>query len=143
MLSEGVIRASSSRWHAQVLIVKDETNRHKKRLCIDYSQTINIYMELDAYPLPRIDDMINELSKYRVFSTFDLRSAYHQIKIVETDCKYAAFEASGQLYESIRIPFGVNNGVAAFQRIMSQFVEQENLRDNFPYLDNVTVAVRD
>ena len=56
--------------------MKDEANRHKKRLCIDHSQTINIYTELDAYPLPRIDDMINELSKYRVFSTFDLRSAY-------------------------------------------------------------------
>jgi len=76
MLSEGVIRPSSSPWRAQVLIVKDEANRHKKRLCIDYSQTINIYTELDAYPLPRIDNMINELSKYRVYSTFDLRSAY-------------------------------------------------------------------
>jgi len=54
---------------------KDEANRHKKRLCIDYPQTINIFTQLDAYPLPRIDDMINELSKHRVFSTFDLRSA--------------------------------------------------------------------
>jgi len=109
MLSEGVIRPSSFPWRAQVLIVKDEANRHKKRLCIDYSQTINIYTELDAYPLPHIDNMINELSKYRVFSTFDLRSAYRQIKIVESDCKYTAFEASGKLYEFTRIPFGVKN----------------------------------
>ena len=107
MLREGVIRPNSSLWRAQVLIVKDEANRHKKRLCIDYSQTINIYTELDAYPLPHIDNMINELSKYRVFSTFDLRSAYRQIKIVESDCKYTAFEANGKLYEFTRIPFGV------------------------------------
>ena len=131
MLSESVIKPSSSPWRAHVLIVKDEANRHKKRLCIDYSQTINIYTELDAYPIPRIDDMINELSKYRVFSMFDLRSAYDQIKIVETDGKCTAFEANGKLYEFTRIPFGVKNGVAAFQRIMLQFVEQENLRDTF------------
>jgi len=80
-------------------------------------------------------------------SAFDLRSAY-QIQIVESDCKYTAFEANGELYEFTRIPFGFNNGVAAFERIMSQFVEQENLRDTFPFLDNphiwimVTVAGR-
>jgi len=142
MLRDGCIIPSSSPGRAQVLIVKNEANRRKNRLCIDYSQTINIYTELDAYPLPRIDDMINELSKYRVFSTFDLRSAY-QIKLVESECKYTAFEGNGKLYEFTRIPFGVENGVAAFQRIMSQFVEQENLRDTFPYLDNVTVAGRD
>ena len=111
---------------------------------MDYSQTINIYTELDAYPLPRIDDMVNELAWYTVFSTFDLRSAYHQIKIVESDCKYTAFEANCRLYEFTRIPFGVNNGVAAFQRVISEFIERENLKDVpvFPYLDNVTVAGR-
>ena len=109
---------------------------------MDYSQTINFYTELDAYPLPRIDDMVNELAKYTVFSTFDLRSAYHQIKIVESDCKFTAFEANGRLYEFTRIPFGVKNGVAAFQRVISEFIERENLKDVFPYLDNVTVAGR-
>jgi len=101
MLSEGVIRPSSSPWRVQVLIVKYEANGHEKKLCIDYLQTINIYTELDAYPLPRIDDMTNDLSKYCVFWTFDLRSADHQIKIVERDCKYTAFafEANGELYE--------------------------------------------
>ena len=91
-----------------------ESTYLKKRLCIDYSQTINIYTELDAYPLPRIDDMTNELSKYRVFSTFDLSSAYHQVKIAKTDYKNTAFEANDKLYEFTRIPFSVKNGVAAF-----------------------------
>ena len=142
LLEEDIIRPSNSPWRAQVVIVKDEFNRHKKRMCVDYSQTINIYTELDAYLLPRIDDMVNELAKYTAFSPFDLRSAYHQIKIVESDCKFTAFEANGRLYEFTRIPFGVKNGVAAFQRKFSEFIERENLKDVFPYLDNVTVAGR-
>ena len=75
LLEEGLIRRSNSPWRAQVLIVKDELQRHKKRMCIDYSQTINLFTDLDAYPLPRIDDMVNKLSQYKVFSTYDLKSA--------------------------------------------------------------------
>ena len=62
MLRDGCIRPSSSPWRAQVLIVKNEANRRKNRLCIDYSQTIIIYTERDAYPLPRIDDMIKGIA---------------------------------------------------------------------------------
>jgi len=69
--------------------------------------------------------MINELAKYSVFSKFDLRSAFYQIKIIEADCKYAAFETNGRLFEFTRILFCVKNGVAAFQRVITQFVENE------------------
>ena len=123
-----------------MVIVSDECNRHKKRMYVDYSQTINIYTELDAYPLPQIDDMVNELAQYNIFSTFDLSSAYQQIKIIDSEQKFTAFEANGKLYEFTRIPFGVKNGVAAFQRKITQFIEEERLRDTYPYLDNVTVA---
>ena len=109
-------------------------------MCVDYSQTINIYTELDAYPLPRIDDMVNELAQYNIFSTFDLRSAYHQIKIIDFKQKFTAFETYGKLYEFTRIPFGVKNCVAAFQRKIMQFIEEEGLKDTYLYLDNVTVA---
>jgi hypothetical protein len=87
--------------------------------------------------------MINKLASYSVFSTFDLKSAYHQIPISESDKKFTAFEANGRLYQFCRIPFGVTNGVAAFQRTMDRIVEEENLKDTFPYLDNVTIAGRD
>ena len=140
LMDEALIRPSSSPWRAQVVILNDQFNRHKKRTCVDYSQTINLYTELDAFPLPRIDDMVNKLAAYNFFSTFDLRSAYHQIQIVESERKYTAFEANGKLYEFNRIPFGVKNGVAAFQRVISQFIEKENSKHTFPYLDNVTVA---
>ena len=92
--------------------MKNELNRHKKRLCVNYSQAINIYTELDAYPLPRTDDLINQLSKHKVFSTFDLKSAYHQINLIEFKRKYIAFETNSKLYEFTQILFGVKNGVA-------------------------------
>ena len=75
LLSEGIVEISSSPWRAQVVVAKDPLNRHKKRLCIDYSQTINQYTDLDAYPLPRIDDMVNDLAAYKLYSTSDLKTA--------------------------------------------------------------------
>ena len=78
--------------------------------------SVNLYTELDAYSLPRIDDMINKLAQYKYFSTFDLKSAYHQVSINPAERKYTGFEANGQLYQFCRIPFGVTNGVAVFQR---------------------------
>ena len=143
LLDEGIIEPSTSPWRAQVVVSKDPLNRHKKRLCIDYSQTINLYTELDAYPLPRIDDMVNKLAKYKVFSTFDLKSAYHQVPIKGSDRKYTGFEANGRLYQFCRVPFGLTNGVAVFQRAMDRFVQEEKLDDTFPFLDNITVAGQD
>ncbi|QQP40012.1 Uncharacterized protein FKW44_013906, partial [Caligus rogercresseyi] len=140
LLLDGVIEESKSPWRAQIVVVKDDTKRHRKRMCIDYSRTVNIYTELDAYPLPRIDDMVNKLAKFKVYSTFDLKSAYYQIPIKESDKKYTAFEACGRLYQYCRIPFGVTNGVAAFQRAMDRLIEEEGLSDTFPYLDNITIG---
>ena len=113
---------------------------NKKRLCIDYSHTVNQYTEVDAYPPPRIDDMITNLAKYRVFSTFDLKNAYHQFPICDSDKKYTGFEANGRLYQFPRIPFGVTNGVAVFQRQMDIIIADEQLKDTFSYLDDITVA---
>ena len=84
-LEDGICRPSQSPWRAQVLVVT--TPEGKQRLCIDYSQTINLFTELDAYPIPRIDDMVNNLAQYNLYTTFDLKSAYHQIPICESDKK--------------------------------------------------------
>ena len=55
LLAAGSIKRTDSPWRAQVMIARDEFLRHKKRMCIDYSQTVNLFTELDAYPLPHID----------------------------------------------------------------------------------------
>ena len=141
MLKEDIIEPSTSPWRAQVLVTVND--RHKNRMVIDYSQTINQYTQLDAYPLPRIDDQINELAKNSVFSTIDLKEAYHQIPIRSDERHYFSFEAAGKLYQPKRLPFGVTNGVACFQRNINEFIERHSLKKTYAYLDNVTVAGKD
>ena len=141
LLGEGVIEPSTSPWRAQVVVTRNEN--HKKRMVIDYSQTINRFTLLDAYPLPRIDDTVNTIAQYRIFSTIDLRSAYHQVNIKESDKPYTAFQAGNALYQFTRIPFGVTNGVACFQRIMTNIIAEEKLQGTFAYLDDVTICGKD
>ena len=83
--------------------------------------------------------MVNDLAAYKVYSPFDLKSPYHQVPIKESDRrKYTSSEANGRLYQFCRIPFGVTNGVAVFQRAMDKVFNEEGLKDTFPYLDNIT-----
>ena len=114
--------------------------RHKKRMVVDYSQTINRFTLLDAYPQKNISEMVEQISQYKIFSTLDLRSAYHQIPIKKEERHFTAFEANGNLYQFTRIPFGVTNGVAAFQRVMDEIILKEGVKDTFSYVDNVTVC---
>ena len=79
LLREGIIEPSVSPWWAQALVSKQEN--HKNRMVIDYSETINRFTELDAYPMPNTVKMINDISKYKYFTTLDLKSAYHQVPI--------------------------------------------------------------
>lgn len=141
LLEEGIIEKSNSPWRAQVHVTGGGS--HKKRLVVDYSRTINQFTELDAYPLPRIDELVNKMAQYKVFSTVDLKSAYHQIPLKESDKPYTGFEADGGLYHFNRIPFGVTNGVSCFQREMDRFVEENELQATFPYLDNITICGKD
>ena len=137
MLTNDVIELSRSPWRSQIVVVEED---NKRRMCTDYSQTINLFTEKDATPLPRIDETVNTLARYRFFSKFDLKSAYHQIPILPSDRKYTAFEANGKLYQYKRIPYGVTNGGINFQRAMESFVSEEKLKDTYPWQDDVTVC---
>lgn len=70
-------------------------------------------------PLPRIDEMTKNIAKYCIFTTLDLKSAYHQVPILEEEKQFTGFEANKKLYQFTRIPFGVTNGVAAFQQTIN------------------------
>ena len=138
LLSDGIIEESTSPWRAQVLVTSG--THHKKRMCIDYSQTINKFTHLDAYPLPNIEEIISKVAKYKIFSKIDLKSAYHQIPITSENKPFTAFEAAGNLYQFRRIPFGVTNGVACFQRTIDSIIRKSKLEGVFPYLDDITIC---
>ncbi|GFS56547.1 retrovirus-related Pol polyprotein from transposon opus [Trichonephila clavipes] len=141
LLQEGVIEPSNSPWRAQAFVIRGEN--HKPRMVVDYSQTINKYTLLDAYPLPKIEEVILKISKNKVFSKTDLQSAYHQIPIQDSERHYSAFEACGKLYQFLRVSFGVTNGVACFQRVIDKIIEDEGLTLTYPFIDDVTVCGKD
>lgn len=141
LLKDGIIEESYSPWRAQVLVT--QTENHKRRMVIDYSQTINRYTELDAYPLPRIDDIVNAVASYEVFSSIDLKSAYYQIAITDEDKPFTAFEAAEKLWQFRRIPFGPRNAVACFQRTIHNIITREGLTGVYAYLDDITVCGKD
>ena len=140
MLKEDIIEASTSPWRSQVVVITNE--RHKRHMVIDYSQTINRYTLKDAYPLLCIQraDQINDIALNTVFSTIDLKDAYYQLEIEESERKYTAFEADRKLFQYKRMPFGVTNGVACFQRAMNDFINDNKLPDTYAYLDNITIC---
>ena len=136
MLRNGLIEPCNSAWRAQVLVTGDGVI-HRMRMIVDYSQTINNFTYLDAYPLPRIDDTVNKLAQYIVFSTYDLKHAYYQVLLSESDKPYSAFEVDGGLYQFCVITNGVTNGCPIFHRIMDSIIEKEKLCENFTYQDNL------
>ncbi|GFW95732.1 retrovirus-related Pol polyprotein from transposon opus [Trichonephila clavipes] len=78
-----------------------------------------------------------------LFSKIDLQSAYHQIPIQDSERYYTAFKACGKLYQFLRVPFGVTNGVACFQRVIDKIIEDEGLTLIYPFIDDVTVCGKD
>ena len=87
-----------------------------------------------------MDDLAQEIANYKIYSSLDLKSAYHQIPIKEEDKPYTAFEANGKLYQFCRIPFGVTNGVTCFQMIIDKIIKENNLTGVYAYVDNIVVV---
>jgi transposase InsO family protein len=140
LLKDGIIEKSNSPWRAQVLVTQDD--RHRKRMVVDYSATINRFTLLDAYPLPRINSLVHDLAKFKYFSKIDLKSAYYQIPLRDDEKAFTAFEADGQLYHFTRVPFGLTNSVAAFQRIMRDLIAENDIPGTFSYLDDILICGR-
>ncbi|KAG5874601.1 hypothetical protein JTB14_032998 [Gonioctena quinquepunctata] len=103
---------------------------------------INKFPLLDAYPLPKIKEIVQKVSKHEIYSSIDLKSTYQQIPIPLEDRAYTAFEEGGKLYQFTRIPFGFTNRVFPFQRRIYDIIEWENLISTYAYLDDVTICGR-
>ena len=87
---------------------------------------MNLYTELDAIPIPRIEDRINDLAKRRYFLKYDFKNKYHQVLIHPNDRKLILFEANGRFLQFKRVPFGSPNVVVVFYCDVTLIFNEEN-----------------
>ena len=132
LVDRGFIRPSISPWGAPVLFVKKKDDAW--RLCIDYRQLNKVTIR-NKYPLPRIDDLFDQLQGARVFSKIDMWSRYHQLRIRESDIPKTAFRTRYEHYEFLVMSFGLTNAPVAFMDLMNRVFR--------PYLDRFVIIFID
>jgi hypothetical protein len=135
LLEKGFIRPSASKWGSPALFVpKDRT----QRLCVDYC-TLNAVTIKNKYPLPRIDDLTDQLRQPKFFSKIDLRSGYHQMKIRPEDIHKTTFVTRYGQYEYTVISFGLTNAPAYFTNMMNKVFMDELDKCVIVFIDDILV----
>ena len=139
LLEKGFIRPSHLPWGAPVLFVKNKDG--SVRLCIDY-RWLNKVTIKNKYPLPRVDDLFDQLKSASVFSKINLRSGCHQLKIKEEHIHKTAFRTGYGHYEFVVMPVGLTNALAAFMDMMNQVLD--GFLDQFfiVFIDNILIYSR-
>ena len=136
MLQQKVIQPSNSPWASPIVLVKKKDGSF--RFCVDYRR-LNAVTREDAHPLPRVDDLLDSLQGASLFSTLDLRSGYWQISMEPKDREKTAFITPDGLWEFVRMPFGVSNGCATFQRAIEIVLSGLTYETCLCYFDDVII----
>jgi hypothetical protein len=132
LLDKGYIRPSASPWGAPIIFVPKKDGI--QRMCVDY-HSLNEVTIKNKYPLPRFDDLFDQLKGACVFSKIDLKSRYHQLKIRASDIPKTSFITRYHLYEYTAMSFGLTNAPAYFMYLMNKvFME---------YLDKFVIVFID
>jgi len=141
MLKNNIIVPSKSPWNSPLLVVpkKEGLNGEKRwRVVVDFRKLNNL-TKGDAFPLPRIDDILDQLGHSRYFSTLDLASGYHQVCVSKKDREKTAFSTMQGHFEFSRMPFGLKGAPATFQRLMNIVLSGLQGLKCFVYLDDIVI----
>lgn len=144
MQEDGIIERSASPWSAPIVLVKKKSvtpDHTEYRFCTDFRE-LNKVTKADAYPLPRIQEMLDFLGGNKYFTTLDLQAGYHQIAVCPRDQEKTAFTTMGEHYHYTRMPFGLRNAPATFQRLMNRVLEGLTEKRCAVYLDDIIVVGR-
>ena len=131
-MGKGFIKPSTSPWGASILFAKKKDKT--LLLCIDYRQLNRVTIK-NRYPLPRIDDLFDQLRGARVYSKIDLRTGYHQLRVKVADIPKTTFRTRYKHFEFTVMPFGLTNAPSAFMDLMNRVFQ--------PYLDQFVVVFVD
>lgn len=141
MLDQGVIESSKSSWSSPVCLVRKKDDSY--RFCIDYRQ-LNAVTKKDAYPLPYISAILDQLRDAKYLSSIDIKSAFFQVPLSESSREFTAFTVPGRgLYQFLRMPFGLTNAPATWQRIIDTVLGADLQPFVLVYLDDIIIVSQD
>lgn len=145
MLEDGIIENSTSPFNFPVILVPkkgtDSNGKKKYRLCVDFRQLNKACVPI-SYPLPRIEQILDGLGKSRYFTSLDLASGFHQIKVEKEDRHKLAFSMGFGHYQYRRAPFGLKNLPYHFQALLNTVLTGLQGIKCFVYLDDVIIFAR-
>lgn len=136
LLQNDIIQESDSEFASPILMVKKKTG--EQRLCVDY-RALNNKTRKDCFPLPLIEDQLNNLSGNRFFTSLDLASGYYQVPMAQESRRYTGFVTPDGHFEFKRMPFGLANAPAVFQRLINKMLGSKRFDTALAYLDDILV----
>ncbi len=139
MLEMGVIEESHSDWASPIVLVPKTDG--SVRFCVDYSK-VNAVSKFDAYPMPRVDELLDRLGTARFYSTLDLTKGYWQIPLSPLSKEKSAFTTPFGLHQFVTLPFGLFGAPATFQRLMDKILRPHTAYAA-AYLDDIIIYSQD